>query len=105
MPGDQPGGHDPDDTNNCSPGIGVPAWALVKRSSVAPPRIATRAVVMRRPVASWPWMPGYGTLAADERRGTSSLSWAEERLVRSQDYWLATATAPGMPHLMPVWAV
>lgn len=50
-------------------------------------------------------MPGYGTLPADEGRGLLPWSWAEERLARSHDYWLATVTPDGAPHLMPVWAV
>ena len=50
-------------------------------------------------------MPGYGTLPAGEGRGLLPWSWAEERLVRSHDLWLATVTPQGAPHLMPVWAV
>jgi len=50
-------------------------------------------------------MPGYGTLPAGEGRGLLPWSWAEERLVRSHDFWLATVTPQGAPHLMPVWAV
>ena len=50
-------------------------------------------------------MPGYGTLPADEGRGLLPWSWAQERLVRSHDFWLATADPQGPPHLMPVWAV
>ena len=50
-------------------------------------------------------MPGYGTLPADEGRGLLPWSWAEERLIRSHDYWLATVTPDGAPHLMPVWAI
>ena len=50
-------------------------------------------------------MPGYGTLPASEGRGLLPWSWAEERLVRSHDFWLATVTPGGAPHLMPVWAV
>jgi len=50
-------------------------------------------------------MPGYGTLPAGEGSGLLPWSWAEERLVRSHDFWLATVTAQGAPHLMPVWAV
>lgn len=50
-------------------------------------------------------MPGYGTLPPDQGTGLLPWSWAEERLVRSHDYWLATATRSGAPHLMPVWAV
>lgn len=50
-------------------------------------------------------MPGYGTLPAEEGTGLLPWSWAEERLVRSHDYWLATVMPSGAPHLMPVWAV
>lgn len=50
-------------------------------------------------------MPGYGTLPAGEGRGLLPWSWAEERLVRSHEFWLATVTPEGVPHLMPVWAV
>ncbi len=50
-------------------------------------------------------MPGYGTLPSTEGSGLLPWSWAEERLARSHDFWLATVTAQGAPHLMPVWAV
>lgn len=50
-------------------------------------------------------MPGYGTLAAGEGSGLLPWSWAEERIARSHDFWLATVTPAGAPHLMPVWAV
>ena len=50
-------------------------------------------------------MPGYGMRPADEGRGLLPWSWAEERLVGSHDYWLATITPDGTPHLMPVWAL
>ena len=50
-------------------------------------------------------MPGYGTLPAGEGRGLLPWSWAEERLASSHDFWLATVTPAGFPHLMPVWAV
>jgi Pyridoxamine 5'-phosphate oxidase len=57
------------------------------------------------PIASRPYMPGYGTLPATEGSGLLPWSWALERLIRSHDYWLATATPEGAPHLMPVWGV
>lgn len=60
---------------------------------------------MDEPVASRPYMPGYGTLRAGEGRGLLPWSWARERLARSHDFWLATVGADGAPHLMPVWAV
>jgi nitroimidazol reductase NimA-like FMN-containing flavoprotein (pyridoxamine 5'-phosphate oxidase superfamily) len=50
-------------------------------------------------------MPGYGTLPAGAGRGLLPWAWAEERLAGSHDYWLATVTPGGAPHLMPVWAV
>ena len=33
------------------------------------------------------------------------MSWAEDRLARSHDYWLATVTDGSHPHVVPVWAV
>lgn len=50
-------------------------------------------------------MPGYGTLGPDEGTGLLPWSWAEERLRHSHDYWLATVTPDGRPHVMPVWGV
>jgi PPOX class probable F420-dependent enzyme len=58
---------------------------------------------MSEPVAARPYMPGYGMLPAGE--GLLPWSWAVERLQRSHDYWLATVTPDGAPHLMPVWAI
>lgn len=57
------------------------------------------------PIPSRPYMPGYGTLPATEGSGVLPWSWALERLIRSHDYWLATVTPEGVPHLMPVWGV
>lgn len=57
------------------------------------------------PTASRPYMPGYGTLPADQGSGLLPWSWALERITQSHDYWLATVTPAGAPHLMPVWAV
>jgi len=50
-------------------------------------------------------MPGYGTLPAGEGAGLLPWTWAEERLTRSRNFWLATVSAEGQPHVMPVWAV
>ena len=50
-------------------------------------------------------MPGYGIVGPDEGRGLLPWSWAEERLMTSHDYWVATARPDGRPHLMPVWGV
>ena len=60
---------------------------------------------MSEPIAARPYMPGYGTLPAGQGTGLLPWSWAEQRLARSHDYWLATVKPSGAPHLMPVWAV
>jgi nitroimidazol reductase NimA-like FMN-containing flavoprotein (pyridoxamine 5'-phosphate oxidase superfamily) len=60
---------------------------------------------MAEPAATRPYMPGYGMMAATEGSGLLPWTWAEERLIRSHDFWLATVSADGLPHLMPVWAV
>ena len=50
-------------------------------------------------------MPGYGMLDADHGTGLLPWSWAEERLERSHDYWVATIRPDGRPHVMPVWGI
>jgi len=49
-------------------------------------------------------MPGYGVVPADRGRGLLPWSWAEERLLRSKEYWVATAGTSG-PHVTPVWGL
>lgn len=58
---------------------------------------------MGEPRAGRPHMPGYGITAGPE--GLLPWSWAQTRLRESHDFWLATVTPAGRPHLMPVWAV
>jgi nitroimidazol reductase NimA-like FMN-containing flavoprotein (pyridoxamine 5'-phosphate oxidase superfamily) len=60
---------------------------------------------MGQPSAARPYMPGYGIAAATEGSGLLPWAWAEERLTTSHDYWLASVTPQGLPHLMPVWGV
>ena len=50
-------------------------------------------------------MPGYGLRAPDEGTGLLPWSWAEQQLVRSRNFWLATRWPDGRPHVMPVWAI
>jgi PPOX class probable F420-dependent enzyme len=52
-----------------------------------------------------PYMPGYGMLGPAEGTGLLPWSWAEERLLGSHNFWLATRWPDGRPHVMPVWAV
>jgi nitroimidazol reductase NimA-like FMN-containing flavoprotein (pyridoxamine 5'-phosphate oxidase superfamily) len=61
-------------------------------------RTSSRKAVPR---ASRPHMPGYGL-----PKGTKGLlpwKWAEERLKKSHDYWIATTRPDGRPHLMVIW--
>jgi hypothetical protein len=50
-------------------------------------------------------MPGYGVRDAGEGTGLLPWAWAEDRLTRSHDYWIATTSSDGRPHLMPVWGM
>src|SRR4030042_4377727 len=55
------------------------------------------------PEASRPYMPGYGILEADAGRGLLPWSWATERIAKSHNYWVATTSPDGRPHVMPGW--
>jgi hypothetical protein len=55
------------------------------------------------PRSTRPYMPGYGTAGPAEGTGLLPWSWATERLAASHDYWLATISSNGQPHVMPVW--
>lgn len=57
---------------------------------------------MLDPTASVPRSPDFLT------RGTGPRlpwSWAVERLVAERNYWVATVTGSGLPHVRPVWGV
>ncbi len=60
---------------------------------------------MPAPVAARPHMPGYGIREPTEGTGLLPWSWATERLTTSHDYWLATVSEIGAPHVMPVWGL
>jgi hypothetical protein len=60
---------------------------------------------MPAPASDRPWMPGYGVLPADQGSGLIPWAEAERRLSGSHDYWVATVTPAGRPHVMPVWGV
>ena len=59
----------------------------------------------REPSAGRPYMPGYGMVGPDEGSGLLPWSWATERLEQSHDYWIATVSADGRPHVTPVWGI
>jgi hypothetical protein len=51
-----------------------------------------------------PDMPaGYGP--ADDLDGTLPWSWAAQRLIDAGNYWVATVSTDGAPHVAPVWGV
>ncbi|HEV7804571.1 MAG TPA: pyridoxamine 5'-phosphate oxidase family protein [Solirubrobacteraceae bacterium] len=58
---------------------------------------------MPDPRTDRPHMPGYGVRASGD--GLLEWSWAQQRLLASRSFWLATSWPDGRPHLMPVWAV
>ena len=60
---------------------------------------------MPEPTASRPHMPGYGIAGPSEGGGLLPWEWAEERLMKSHDYWLATVSSAGGPHVTPVWGI
>lgn len=48
---------------------------------------------------------GYQVPGAKSGSDFLSWRWAHERLVRTRNYWVATAGPGGRPHAMPVWGV
>jgi hypothetical protein len=57
------------------------------------------------PTATRPPFAGYGIAAADEGEGLLPWHWAEERLERARNYFIATTRPEGRPHVMVVWGV
>ncbi|HYM16033.1 MAG TPA: pyridoxamine 5'-phosphate oxidase family protein [Dehalococcoidia bacterium] len=59
---------------------------------------------MTRPRVDRPDIP-YGILGPDEGAGLLPWSRVSDRLRAAYVYWLATASADGRPHAVPVWGV
>src|ERR1700688_2096792 len=57
-----------------------------------------------KPRANRPHMPGYG-LPTAATAGLLPVSWAEQRLKKSHNYWITTAKPDGAPHTMVVWGL
>jgi general stress protein 26 len=55
------------------------------------------------PTAHRPNMPGYGI--EEKARGLLSWRWAEQRLSKTQNYFLATVRSDGRPHIMAIWGI
>ena len=48
-------------------------------------------------------MPEYGLPSGT--KGLLPWKWAEQRLLSSHNYWLATTRPDGTPHAMPLWGI
>src|SRR5216117_1750125 len=57
----------------------------------------------KSPKATRPNIPGYGL--PKTKKGLLSWKWAEDRLRKSRQYWIATTGPEGRPHVMVVWAL
>jgi len=57
------------------------------------------------PNMSRPNMPAYGLLPADQGSGLRPWTYAEERLKRARNFWIATTRPDGRPHAVPIWAL
>jgi hypothetical protein len=55
------------------------------------------------PKPSRPHMPGYGL--PENSKGLLPWKWAEDRLKKSREYWIATVGPKQEPHVMVVWGV
>src|SRR2546423_15346518 len=56
-----------------------------------------------QPKATRLQIPGYGVPKAS--KGLLPWNWAEMRLKKSRQYWIATTRPDGRPHVMVVWAL
>ena len=65
----------------------------------------------KSPKATRPYMPGYFDSQTGQqelpktKKGLLPWKWAEERLKKSRQYWIATVHPDGRPHVMVVWAL
>lgn len=57
----------------------------------------------KSPKVSRPHMPGYGV--PKSKKGLLPWKWAEDRLKKSRQYWIATTRPDERPHVMVVWAL
>ncbi len=55
------------------------------------------------PKTTRPHMPGYGLPKSS--KGLLPWKWAEQRLNKSRQYWIATTRPDRRPHVMVVWAL
>lgn len=57
----------------------------------------------KSPKTTRPHIPGYGL--PKSKKGLLPWKWAEDRLKKSRQYWIATTRPDGRPHVMVIWAL
>src|SRR5262249_35585496 len=55
------------------------------------------------PKTTRPNISGYGL--SKSKKGLLPWKWAEDRLKKSRQYWIATTRPEGRPHVMVIWAL
>lgn len=68
-----------------------------------PTKNHTKRTSTRQPRSTRPHMPGYGVPRS--RKGMLTFAWFEKTFAANRNYYIATVTPAGRPHLMPVWGV
>jgi hypothetical protein len=77
----------------------MPARKSSREKAKAP---AKKSAVNPIPKASRPHMPGY---ISSDTKGLLPWKWAEDRLKKTREYWIATTRPDGAPHVMVVWGL
>src|SRR5213080_4059747 len=67
------------------------------------PKKAKSKSKTKLPKSTRPHIPGYGL--PKSKKGLLAWKWAEDRLRKSRQYWIATTRPDGRPHVMVVWAL
>src|SRR3989440_12668763 len=65
--------------------------------------VLKRNLKIKTPKATRPHMPGYGLPRS--KKGILPWKWAEDRLKKSREYWIATTRPDRRPHVMVIWAL
>jgi nitroimidazol reductase NimA-like FMN-containing flavoprotein (pyridoxamine 5'-phosphate oxidase superfamily) len=65
--------------------------------------MAVKERKQRTPKATRPNMPDYGV--SERAKGLLPWKWAEDRLRKSHQYWIATVRPDGRPHVMVIWGL
>src|SRR5437763_14314718 len=67
------------------------------------PKKAKSKSKTKLPKSTRPHIPGYGL--PKSKKGLLAWKWAEDRLRKSRQYWIATTRPDGRPRVMVRWAL